>query len=124
MYDDSDFVGMTQCFYCGEAKDILIDKFLRKKLPMLAVYDREPCDKCKALMAQGVMLISVAKNASGNNPPRTGCMAVVTDDAIRNFVRPASLAESMIKSRVAFVPDDAWDMLGLPRENIDRREHA
>ena len=40
-------VGIANCFYCGEASQILLDTKLRKKLPMkCGVVNLEPCSKC------------------------------------------------------------------------------
>lgn len=77
----------------------------------------EPCAECQAFMRQGVILISVdeAKTEDMENPWRTGGWCVVRDDFIKRVFQPPELAEHVLERRMAFMPDDAWDMLGLPR---------
>lgn len=70
--------------------------------------DREPCDKCKDLMAKGVMLISVQDNTDHENPYRTGKIAVITFDAA------TKLFPTLGKSRIALVEDSLWKKIGLP----------
>jgi hypothetical protein len=75
-----------------------------------------PCEQCTGLMEQGVVCISVRDDPDGDpdNPYRTGGWAVVTDEAIRRIVQPQELAEGIIRKRMAFIPDDAWALIGLP----------
>lgn len=109
---------MEVCFYCGEDDGtVMLPGRLPDdaEAPRRGVWTKEPCEKCKGLMAQGVMLISVRDGETDvDNPYRTGKVAVVTNEGIRRMVNPASLAEQIIAKRVAFVPDEAWKKLGLP----------
>lgn len=103
------------CFFCGEASGVaLLGANRGQEAPRQAVYDKVPCSKCKELMAQGVMLISVKDGAEGDNPYRTGRMCVIKDEAIRRMVQSPELADEIIRKRVAFIPDAAWAALGLP----------
>lgn len=111
---DKDYVGMSLCYYCGKATGVVLDNRLRKTLPKLAVYDYKPCDECAEHMKQGIMLISVDNDAEGHNPWRTGRISVIKEEAIRNVVQPKELADAICIMRWAFVPDDAWQELGLP----------
>jgi hypothetical protein len=70
-------------------------------------------------MEQGVILISVDEKKSGGdmqNPWRTGGWCVVKDDAIKRMGMDPKLEEDTLKKRVAFIQDEAWNLLGLPRE--------
>jgi hypothetical protein len=69
-------------------------------------------------MEMGVILISVdeKKSEDQKNPYRTGGWCVVKEEAIRRAVTSPELLEDVMKKRVAFLPDDVWDMLGLPRK--------
>jgi len=40
---------------------------------------------------------------------------VLTEAAVRKLIQPASLVNAIVKKRVAFVPDQVWELLGLPR---------
>lgn len=115
------------CFFCGEPKnEVILAGRLKGDMeaPHSAVWDRRPCDKCAGLMTQGVMLLSVRDGESGDNPHRTGAMVVVRDDVIRRLVGPEELVEQIIKSRVCFVPDEAWDKMGLPRGAVEKEDNA
>lgn len=108
------------CFFCNEPAGVALlgRRPDDTEAPRQAVFDKTPCEKCKAYMEQGVILISVDEQKSAGdleNPYRTGGWVVVKDELVRRIVQPAALAESILRSRVAFVPDDAWDKLGLPR---------
>jgi hypothetical protein len=117
------------CFYCGEGKnEIILLGAMSKHItghdeaPMHGpCFDKEPCDKCKGYMKQGIILISVdaAKSDDHSNPYRTGCFCVVKEEAVKRWgINSQELLDSILKDRVAFIPDDAWDKIGLPRQNI------
>ena len=109
------YVGMELCFYCQEPKSVLLDRRLKKTLPYGAVYNHEPCDACQDWMAQGIILISVVTGARGDNPIRTGGWVVVKDDVITRLVNDPALVAHILTQRWAYMPDDAWDRIGLPR---------
>ncbi len=102
------------CFYCGEDKNMLI---LAGRLPgdaeapHRAVWDKEPCDKCQEHMKQGIILISVKEGSDHDNPYRTGGWVVIKEEAFDRIFG----AEYREKTRVCFVNDRSWDMIGLPR---------
>jgi len=109
---------IPRCYFCGKPKNqvILAGKLPKDaEAPQDAIWDSDPCDECLGYMKQGVILISVRVGEQGDNPYRTGGWVVVRDEAIRRMVQPEELSEKILKERVAFVPDDAWDALGLPR---------
>ena len=108
---------IPKCFFCGEHKnEIIIFGKLKgdAEAPRDFVLDHAPCDTCKDYMDKGVILISVRDGEEGDNPYRTGGWVVVTDEAIPRFVTNEAICEETLKKRIAFVPDEAWDMLGLP----------
>lgn len=110
------------CFFCQqETGEVALLGRLPgdAEAPHRAVLNMEPCGKCKEWMSKGVILISVEKDASGENPYRTGGWCVVKDQALRDIVQPPELLVAILKKRVAFIPDDAWDALGLPRVVAD-----
>ena len=112
---DKHYVGMSICFLCGEPKAVLLDRRLKNSLVRSAVYDQEPCDKCKKHMKQGIILISADPDSPDQkNPYRTGGFVVVKEEAIVRILGPGEFLDSVLKERVAFVPDDIWKFLGLP----------
>jgi len=127
--------GLMNCFICNEPKGLILYGQMSKSMkeavkstglevgsygraPDGLVIDMEPCDKCKGYMEQGIILISVRDTEDEEemkNPYRTGGWVVVKEEVIRRIVHPAEMAEDILKKRMAFIPDEAWDMLGLPR---------
>lgn len=122
---EKSYVGMTQCFWCGDTKnEILLDRRLKDSLPRKAVYDKEPCDKCRDWMTKGVILISVDAEKSKHdpqNPYRTGGMAVITDEAVTKIF-DTKMANQLKEQRVGFLEDEAWRMLGLPHPGDEKKE--
>lgn len=113
---------LLQCFVC--MKDVGLALMGRlpgdAEAPRRICPDREPCEECKEFMKQGIILISVDEERTEDreNPWRTGGWVVVKEEA---FVRifgndeASGLVEAAVKSRVCFVPDGVWDIVGLPR---------
>ena len=84
------------CFFCGEDKNelALLGRVRSKKnsdveAPRRAVLNTEPCDKCKAHMAQGVILISVRDNEADTdgNPYRSGGWVVLKAEDVARLVQ-------------------------------------
>ena len=142
--NDLSYVGMTQCFLCGEDKDIVIDRRLRESLPRhVGVTDLEPCGKCKDFMKMGVIVVAYDEektdfldtiklpNPENKHVPidtkmpnfhRTGGWWVVRDDAIERMI-PAlgvdaePILTQALKQRVLFLPDKVCEFLGFHEEN-------
>ena len=133
-------VGYTNCYFCGEIADILIHKRFAKKLTAnMGVMDAEPCGKCKDLMKQGVILMSIKNDTTDEqmqgreirhprsnrlvgyqppNPYRTGGWVVVKDEAVENMFDEAH-AKWALRNRYCFITDKAWDALGIPRGEVE-----
>jgi len=126
--------GLALCFICQEPKEIILfgqmnprrygEKFAALcedgAAPRKATYDDIPCEACKGLMEKGIILLSVDEHrtADPKDPYRSGAMFVVKEEAIRKFVHPPKLLKEILAKRLAFVPDDDWDKLGLPRGQV------
>lgn len=105
---------MSVCFLCGGDKnEIIIPGMLKgdAEAPHKAVWNKEPCDKCKEYMNIGVMLISVKDKTDQENPYRTGNIVVIKADAAERM-----FGDSIKNQRAAFIEDELWDKLGLPKE--------
>lgn len=107
---------ISTCFYCGGDKNELVLCGRLKndeQAPMKVVYDKEPCDKCKEYMAMGIIVISVKDGETDKeNPYRTGGWAVIREEV---FNRIPDGKKILNGSRVCFIEDAAWDIIGLPR---------
>jgi uracil DNA glycosylase len=109
------------CFFCLKSKNELILAGKMKndqEAPKNMVWDKRPCTECEGWMKQGIILISVdeSKTEDNENPYRSGGWAVVKDDLIKRVLEKSpELLEDILRKRVAFMPDEAWDIIGLPR---------
>lgn len=74
----------------------------------------ETCPKCNTTGS----INSSPHMIDDQNPWRTGGWVVVKDRYIRRVFNPPDLVEQVLRQRVAFVPDDAWELMGLPRGNV------
>ena len=115
--DESDFnkefVGMANCFVCGEVKHLLMDMRLKKSLPQSACYDKEPCDKCKEIMEKGILFIGCRDGEEGKeNPYRTGQIIGLKDEAVKEWLKEPLLSE-VLKKRICFVEEEVLKKVGL-----------
>ena len=117
------------CFYCNEDNgEIILPGRLKGDVeaPRKAVWHKHPCDKCAGYMKQGIILISVneKKSTDMDNPYRTGGWCVVKPEAIKRWSIDQAMCDSMLKHRFAWMEDEVWDLIGLPRgdEEIDNTE--
>lgn len=107
---------ITKCFFCGEDSGIALFGQLPndEKAPMNAgVVDFTPCSQCQEYMSKGIMLVSVKDGSDQENPYRTGSIAVIKEEVAKKIF------DNIGDSRFAFIEDEAWDKLGIPRENIN-----
>ena len=114
-YAEKSHVGMSLCFFCNEPKEIFLDRRLEKSLPREAVYNHEPCDKCKEYMRQGIIVISVRDGENRDNPYRTGGWWVIKEDALTNCIDDKKLQEDILLKRVVFIEDSVCQRIGLQK---------
>lgn len=125
--------GLENCFFCNEPKGVILYGKIGNRMkealwkagaqsvggeaPRGVILDQEPCSKCKEWMEKGIIFISVDEERSEDlqNPYRTGGWVVMSEDWVKRTFEPGELIDTVLKKRVAFMPDDAWDALGLPR---------
>ena len=106
---------LAVCYYCGEDQgDIILPGKLPNdaEAPRRAVWHKVPCDKCKELMAKGVMVVRVdeEKRPSRGEPYRTGELVVVKDEAVARIFS-AEFAQTALASRFVFCPAEIFDQL-------------
>ena len=109
---------LEQCFLCGKDKGLILFGQLKDDVeaPRQVCLNQEPCDECKGLMAQGIILISIDEKRSTDksNPYRTGGWVVIREEFVKKAF-PEDIQEQVINKRVCFLPDEVWDHFGLPR---------
>lgn len=119
MTNENNKIGFAipKCYFCGKDKNEIImntrlaHTFAKRVEEMHGkVIDKEPCDECKKLMEQGVMLIKVRED---DPEYRLGNMCVVKDEGIRH-VFPKEQADNLIKMRAGFIGEKLWEQIGLP----------
>jgi len=120
---------LSYCFYCGKEKNEILltginGKFIRRSAGVSQntrglCFNKKPCDECKSIMEEGVILISIKNEESGDNPYRTGGWCAVTIDAAKRIFKDVDID----KQRVFFLEDKIYDAIGLPRDvSIDNRK--
>jgi hypothetical protein len=114
------YPGLEQCFVCMKDVGVVLFGQMRgdAEAPRRVCLGKEPCDECKKLMELGVIFISVdEKKSKGDmqNPWRTGGWCVVKEEAVRRMFEDGPILDSVLKYRMAFIEDEAWDKIGLPR---------
>ena len=108
---------IPRCFFCGEDKNevALLGRLPNDaEAPRHAILDHEPCDKCRAFMDRGIILISVRDGGSGDNPYRTGGFWVITEDAFRRIFDGPPV-EQALRLRFAFLEDTVCERTGLTK---------
>lgn len=111
---------MPVCFFCNKEKgEIYLLGRMKgdREAPLRAVWNMEPCPECAHYMEKGIILISVDPELTSdkNNPWRTGGWVVVKEEAVRKIFEKGPLLDSIMEHRFAFVEDDCWDAIDLPR---------
>jgi hypothetical protein len=149
MYEEKSHVGMSQCYFCGDDFQILLEtRFeynkktgnpeLRKSLPRrVGVRDMEPCNKCKEYMKQGIILMSIKDDTTpeemkgqaiyksgievGRTPPNPHRTGgwVVIKEEAYKRMFKGEAAEFGLKHRFMFIADEAWSAVGLPRGEVE-----
>lgn len=75
------------------------------------------CKECKEWMTKGIVLVSAKESPKG--PILTGCFTVLTLDGFDKLpISPPELKAEIRRKRACYLPDEAWDALGLPRKSI------
>lgn len=113
-------VAIIKCWFCGEDKGLIMNRRLTKKDAQQIreangrAIDLEPCDNCKKLMEQGVILFEIDRIPDNpqDMPERTGRMAVVRDSAFDNFP-DKEFAKQVLKRRFGFIQRELWNDMGL-----------
>lgn len=150
MSQELSHVGMSRCFLCGGAKDVLLDRRLRNTFPSHPILiDLAPCQKCEELMKQGIMFIEFDDSKTGGvvslpdgkgrmvetktpNFHRTGVMCVVRVEAVQRIamemerdghIDSAHVMRQALTKRVMFADIGTFNALGL-RAQIEKKEAA
>lgn len=112
---------MGTCFWCGQDDGtiILFGKLPGdKEAPRHAIVSYEPCKKCEANFALGILLFEAREEPllAGQMPIHegmypTGRYFVVRPNMIERAFGPSGLAEKILRDRRAAMMSDAFEML-------------
>lgn len=111
---------VTTCFFCGKDTGVALLGRLKgdAEAPHRIVADYEPCDDCKALMAQGITLLEATGTPPAPEMPPvqenvwlTGRFMVVKEPAFRNIIDNPVLADEIIEKGKAFIDHQTFEML-------------
>lgn len=108
---------IDQCFFCMKDVGVALLGHLKDdaQAPRCTCFNMDPCAECAEFMKRGIILISVANDSEDNtNPYRTGGWCVITEKAVKRIITTPDLLENVLAKRMAFVPDEAWVLVGLP----------
>lgn len=94
------------CFFCGGEKNevALLGKLEGDaEAPRNAIFDYEPCDKCKELMAKGITVVAAAPSPQFDSQPPihegaypTGSWCVIKREALANMSDDEAFVQSVL----------------------------
>ena len=108
---------IPKCFWCGQDKNevALLGRLPDDaEAPRNVVLDYEPCDVCKSARAKGITLIEVTESGPSATCRPTGNWCVIKEEGLRIMLAGednAELLASVLKTRIANVPVDAYTFL-------------
>ena len=129
-------IALTKCYFCGESNEILIQMqnigYRNRRIEEAngKVIDMCPCPACEDWMKQGVIIITI-DNAKSEpdwnhpvagampNPYRTGCFAVIKDEAIRRWPK-SEATEFALKHRWMFMEHEAAVKIGIVKPETQK----
>jgi hypothetical protein len=103
-------VAMSLCMYCGEPSGVVmggkdIDEIGYKG----AVFSSEPCDECKELMKQGIMICEVQDGQQNEpNPYRTGRLIVIKEESFKSIF---NMSEKTKSGRFFYMEETLFEKL-------------
>ena len=112
-------VALTKCFFCGENDKIVMNTRLNSRVAGAVkkahgkVIDYEPCNDCKENMKKGVMVIETKDGEKGHNPFRTGRIAVIKDDAIKELITDEVLLGDVLDKRMMYIHESTSNQIHL-----------
>lgn len=125
---------LSQCFWCGKDKNEIAllgiqSKRLtgKEKAPNRVVLDFKPCAKCIEGMALGITVIEASEHEKkgyhqvGPGLYYSGRWFVLKEEAFKRIFNDESLIKAALECRKSFITEEAYNKLGLPKENYDSR---
>jgi hypothetical protein len=127
---EKSYVGMMNCWVCGEGAEILLNKTLRPTLERnMGSTPNTFCSKCQSLSKDndGIWVISVKDDEEPTegeifNPFRTGGLVLIKKSALKELFQntlDANTAQNFIdmvdRNIYFFLADQVYDLYQIPR---------
>lgn len=122
---------IDHCFWCG--KEIGLALFGKLKGDAEAPRDTctsyEPCDECKASMAQGITFMEASPTPPvPNTPPMgnaypTGRFFILTEEAVQRIFEDGPQKTAMLEKRKCFLDTETFDYF-MNRFSTDKNEET
>jgi hypothetical protein len=115
---------ISKCFVCGKSKDeiVLLGNAYKEEAPMEMVIDKEPCDKCKERMKQGIIFIGIRDGETDNkNPYRTGELLVMKEEGLKGMDLTPEEEKNILKNRIMFIEQKYLKKMGF-YEALEEKE--
>lgn len=107
------------CLFCKQPKDeiALLGRLPNdRQAPMHAILNYEPCDKCQAVMDQGITFMECVPKKGP-----TGRMVVLKEEAVRNMLNDPMLSD-VLKHRGGYLAPELYEELfgHLPQKEAEQ----
>ena len=121
---------LCKCFWCGEQNGCIALLGLNKgeQAPRYTITDYEPCDKCGATWAKGILFIEAQNTpVTENQPPLsskqaiypTGRWCVVRREAIEKMIeKDSETYNGLMSTGRGYVSKEAFEQLVPPEEAL------
>ena len=114
---------MGVCFWCGQEDGTigLLGFNKDREAPKHTILSKDPCDKCKAKMAQGIALIEATDREEpgllklNDRTYATGRWLVVREEWVQRCIHPEALRDQVLRVRKSFIDREMFAML-MPKE--------
>jgi len=100
---------INKCLYCGEDKNeiVILGKLPNdEEAPMSAVFNYDPCDKCKEGMRTGISFF-----ATGKDRKPTGKFVVVREESLDSIVPDEEMRENIRECRKCLMSAEDFDKI-------------
>ena len=99
------------CWWCGKTKNevALLGAAYKGEAPREMLLDYLPCDDCRAVHKQGLLIIEALVSRAGDEPQRTGKWCVMKREAAARVFNVDTSGMPMI-----YIDPETWQKLGLP----------
>ena len=119
---------IEQCFFCGKDKGLILFGRLPddKEAPRKVCVGPEPCTDCAEIMEKGVLFISVKDGSSGDNPPRTGRLVGLREEAVKEIIVNEDMLKDLLEKRCCFMHESAFNHVfgDLPEKEFKKEEDS